>query len=477
MPTNVMRTQREYVMAVKNTAQEKLVSILESLNKQTNTIQIKEPLHGDVDFSDLRELGFGNIQTIELSEGEITNITGLPEKLKKLICPKNLLFNLDDLPKTLTHLNVEKNHISSLDLLELNELEVLNISFNQFANIDDLPISLLELYLQNNLLTFLDLHGLSQLKTLNVSDNKITVIENLPESVVTLLVDNNPSIEFRNSEIVPKPADSETSYEDNEQKLNYQSALHEYFKLKQKYENKTYEMKRNAYDDDDKKKEKKTRKEKREAVLKVKPKCVKCGRGVGTIFAKKNNRFTAICGDTKNPCKLDIQIFTGEYTPIQYLLVEMKEEVEDFKEAIIRQKLDTLFNYIDESESVERFKKAIEGFNDVNMLYKELNDKNNELYHNRDKKELIDKKKSDIFVLIEKIRVLLAEYKMKNEPEILKTAVQMQVEELLPEIRNLRILQYEVLEMVDETLIKYPVTLAKAENTFSEPPRVVKFIK
>jgi len=121
-------------------------------------------------------------------------------------------------------------------------------------------------------------------------------------------------------------------------------------------------------------------------VLSVKPQCVKCGRGVGTIFAKKNNRLTAICGDTKNPCRLDIQIFTGEYTPIQYLLYEMKDEIEDFKEAIIRQKLDTLFNYIDETESVERFKKEIEGFNELNHLYKELNDKNNELYHNRDKK-------------------------------------------------------------------------------------------
>ena len=471
MATNVMRTQREYVMAAKNTAQEKLVSILESLNKQTNTIQIREPLHGDVDFSNLREFGFGNIQTIEFSEGEITNITGLPENLKKLICPKNLLFKLDGLPKKLTHLNLERNHISSLDLLDLNELEVLNISFNQFAKIDDLSPSLLELYCQNNLLTFLDLHGLAQLKTLNVSDNKITVIENLPESVVTLLVDNNPSIEFRNTEVVPKPSDSDITYEDNEQKLNYQSALHEYFKLKQKYEDKTYSMKRAAYDKG------KTKKEKREAVLKVKPQCVKCGRGVGTIFAKKNNRFTAICGDTKNPCKLDIQIFTGEYNPIQYLLVEMKEEVEDFKEAIIRQKLDTLFNYMDESESIERFKKEIEGFNDVNVLYKELNDKNNELYHNRDKKDLIDKKESDIFVLIEQIRVLIAEYKKTGEHEILKTAVQKQVEELLPEVRNLRMLQYEVLEMVDDTLIKQPVTLAKSENTFSEPPRVVKFTK
>jgi len=472
MTTNVMRVQREYVMSAKNTAQAKLISILESLNKQTNTIQIREPLHGDVDFSDLREFGFGNIENIEFAEGEITNITGLPENLKKLVCPKNLLVNLVDLPVGLEHLDVTRNLISSLDLLELNRLATLNISFNQFTEIEDLPPCLLELYCQNNLLTYLNLEGLVQLKTLNVSNNKITVIENLPETVVTLLVDNNPSIEFRNTPAVPKPAHGD-SEEDGEshRKLEYQDALNEYFKLKQKYDEKTYKLKRTAYDRAE------TKKEKRAAVLSVKPQCVKCGRGVGTIFAKKNNRFTAICGDTKNPCRLDIQIFTGEYTPIQYLLYEMKDEIEDFKEAIIRQKLDTLFNYINEAESVERFKKEIEGFNELNHMYKELNDKNNELYYNRDKKDLMDRKESDIFVLIEKIRVLLGEYKKTNNPEILRTAVQMQVEELLPEVRNLRMLQYEVLEMDEGQLIKHPVVLGKAENTFSEAPRVVRFLK
>jgi hypothetical protein len=155
----------------------------------------------------------------------------------------------------------------------------------------------------------------------------------------------------------------------------------------------------------------------------------------------------------------------------------MKDEIENFKDAIIRQKLDTLFNYIDESESIARFKKEIEGFNKINILYKELNDKNNELFHNRDKKDKIDKKESDIFVLIEKIRVLLMEYKKEDNKEILKTAVQMQIEELLPEVRNLRMLQYEILEMEEGYLIKHPIVLSKTETTFNEPPRVVKFIK
>jgi len=159
--------------------------------------------------------------------------------------------NLVDLPVGLEHLDVTRNLISSLDLLELNRLATLNISFNQFTELEDLPPSLLELYCQNNLLTYLNLEGLAQLKTLNVSNNKITVIENLPEAVVTLLVDNNPSIEFRNTPAVPKPAQGEgegTGEGTGQRKLEYRDALNEYFKLKQKYDEKTYKLKRTAYD-------------------------------------------------------------------------------------------------------------------------------------------------------------------------------------------------------------------------------------
>jgi hypothetical protein len=471
MTTNILRTQREYVMSVNNTAQQKLNSILETLNKQTNVIQIKEPLHGDIDLSDLREFGFGNIETLEFVEGEITTILGLPPTLKKLVCPKNLLFFIDDLPPALVHLDLAQNHIETIDLLELNALEVLNLSSNKVTKLDHLPPTLLELHVQDNRLTFLDLQGLTQLKTLNVSENKITVIENLPETVVTLLVENNPAIEFRHAPAVPKPTDSDTHYEEHAQKMTYQSALQEYFKLKQKYEEKTSKMKHAAYD------RAKTKRDKKEAVLAVKPQCVKCGRAVGTIFAKKNNRFTAICGDTRNPCKLDIQIFTGEYNPISYALHEMKDEVENFKESIIRQKLDTLFNYAGENESIEKFKKEMEGLNRVNVIYKELNDVYTDLYHSRDKKDLMDRKESTIFVCIERIRVLLAQYKKDENAEVLKTTMQMQVEELFPEVRNLRMLQNEVMEMEEGCLIKHPVSLAKSEHTFNEPPRVIKFVK
>lgn len=468
-----MKVQREYVLATKNTAQRQLNSLLENLNKQSSVIQIREPLHGSVDFSNLRELGFGNILTIELAEGEITDIFNLPPNLTHLICPKNLLFSLDDLPGSLQYLDIQRNYLTTIDLLELNDLEYLNISHNQFEKLQHLPVRLKELYCEDNKLTFLDLHGLHGLKTLHISDNNITIIENLPEKLVSFQMDNNPSIEFRNTLIIPKPEGKEdaSEYEVNELNVNYMNSLSQYYKLKNAYEEKISKMKQSAYEKGE------TKKQKKHAVLGVKPQCITCKRPVGTIFSRKNNRLSAICGDAKNPCRLNIQLFTGDYTPISSMLYESREGVEDLKDTIIRQKLDTLFNYIGDAESIEYYKKELEAFHDFNTVFKSLSDTNNELYHSSHKNELTIKKRGEIFVIIERIRVLITEYKKGNNKEILKTAVQMQVEELLPEVRNLRMLENEILEMDNGELIKFPVILSKTESLTGEPPRVIKFLK
>ena len=281
--SNIMKVQREYVLATINTAQRQLNSILENLNKQTSVIQIREPLHGSIDFSNLRELGFGNILTIELAEGEITDILNLPPNLTRLVCPKNLLFSLDDLPSSLEHLEIPRNYLTKLDLLELNDLEYLNVSHNQLEKLENLPPRVKEIYCEDNHLTFLDLHGIHDLKILHISDNKITVIENMPEKIVSFQMENNPSIEFRNTPNIPMPEgkDEERDYEVNEQKINYITSLDQYYRLKNKYEAKISKDKQNVY------KKGETKKEKKHAVLSVKPQCITCQRPVGTIFSRQ----------------------------------------------------------------------------------------------------------------------------------------------------------------------------------------------
>jgi hypothetical protein len=80
----------------------------------------------------------------------------------------------------------------------------------------------------------------------------------------------------------------------------------------------------------------------------------------------------------------------------------------------------------------------------------------------------------------------LEEYEKTDNREVLKTAVQLQIDDLLPETRNLRLLQSEHMEINDTktkkgkteyALFKNDVALSKDDFTFGEPPRVIKFHK
>jgi len=84
----------------------------------------------------------------------------------------------------------------------------------------------------------------------------------------------------------------------------------------------------------------------------------------------------------------------------------------------------------------------------------------------------------------------LKEYEETENKEILKSAVYIQIKDLLPEIKNLRLLSNELMEMnydvviaggfgvlplMNYYLFKNEVALSKNDFTFGEPPRVLQF--
>ena len=493
--------KREETMEANNTAQARLADLLETANKTNKSLRITEKLHGDIDLSILKEQGAGNIRDIEFAEGgEITSIVGIPDSLERLSCQRNLLIELNHLPESMTHLEIEGNYLTDIDVSSLIELQVLNIAHNYLTHLSELPISLLELECNNNKLTDIDLRGLEELNRLIVSNNRITVIENLPDKIVDFQFDNNPTIEFRNSHRFTGTGDGDTSEDDDDEeeerkktKQNKKSkqqkktngytvpeAMREYFRLKQKYEESIKKGKKRIAKKLVSKSEltiQARAKIVKKGLQTFKPSCVKCGRPVGTIFTKKNHRFSAICGDIANACPLNIQIYVGDYTPVPYVLYDLHKEYEKLKEKLICQKLDTLFSYIGEAESVAVFKGEVESFSTFNEMLVELTKRNDELYHNAERDHQIVEKEGIIFRMIERIRTLLQEYKKESDPKILEAIVRMQKDDLYPEIQNLRLLKTEIMEMNGNRLVKLPVVLSKMEHTFGEESRVISFVK
>jgi hypothetical protein len=502
---NIIRDQREHIITNNNIGNTELANILENTNKQIESLVIKESLHGDLDFSIIKTMGFGLLTEITIQEGDVISISNLPEGLKKFTCSKNLLIELENLPKSIEELDVNNNYIEGFNIDYLKNLKVLNCSYNKIKELKLLPASIQEIYCENNnLLVSIHLGNVDQLNVLNISNTNVHIIYDYPEGVVDFKMENTPSIEFRNAtgNISLNDANKENIEEEIKKKQNYIEALDDYFLLKTNYEKRLLEAKRKLF------KNAVTKKMAKKSASNAKIPCIKCKRPVGTKFINNNNKYMAICGDTQNPCTLDIQIYTGELDMYKEQLYYIYQNIQEYKQNIICKKLDALFSFVSEDESIQSFKEELDNYNSETKIYTPLLNMHNDIYNNIDKSTLIDKKNEVIFRLKESIHKLLIDYKETNNKDFLRQAVLAQHKQLTPEFRNLRMLKYEVMEMdkqykqnqnentrillneiceleiakegntvTEYHLVQRPVALTKMEYSFHEDPRVIKFVK
>ncbi len=136
---SITNQQRENIIIENNTAQSRLLDILENYSRQSTNLTIQEQLHGDIDLSPLRESGFGLIDTIILGKGEITNIVNIPKGITSFTCAENLLKTIDNLPSSLSSLNLSGNIIEDINVSNLNNLQTLNLSHNKLTQLENLP--------------------------------------------------------------------------------------------------------------------------------------------------------------------------------------------------------------------------------------------------------------------------------------------------------------------------------------------------
>ena len=474
---NIIDDQIKDVIENNNRAQAQFENLLNDYSKDTSEIIVKEPLYGELDLSVLVVNGFLQVKKIIIEEGKVTNIENIPHKLpmiRILHCTNNLLKNVENLPTSLEELNLNGNELAEIDISVLDNLKILSLNNNRLTTLENFPETLEEFHATSNQLTQLNFANVPSLKVVNISDNNILRIENLPESVNELNMENNPDIEFVNSSI---PIQPKNGYRGSKKRMDVYDALDKYFKLENKYK-KNQERARTTT-------ETKTKPEK--------PKCVNCERNVGTKFFKKNQHYMAICGDETSPCDLQIDIFMGEYSSVDELMEVFKETTEELKVNIIKQKLDTLFNYTSEEESVENFKQTLEQYNADSEIYKGILDEYNLHMNNDVTKQLIAKYDNDIYKITEKMKVLVNEFKETNNKQLLTDATNMQLKELNPLVKKRRELAYPIMEMNHYTtekkqierddiygneydeLFQYPITLDKLTSSSGTEASVIKF--
>lgn len=475
---NIIYEQRNSIIDTANTAQERIVHLLESLNKRNDELTIREPLSGDVDLSILSTEGFGAIKKIQFAKGDITSITNIPDGVEHLECSDNLIVSVENLPGSLISLRIDHNYLTTIDVSYLKQLELLHVSHNKITVIENLPPSLVEIRCENNELERMNLSGLTKLRTLHISNNRITLIENLPTEIVDFRMENTPTIEFRNAQHIPGAINDRD--EKIRKKQAYNDALHEYYRIKRKYQADNHALKRKVYE------RAPTKRMARHAMNTVQMPCIKCKRKVGTSFSTTADKHVALCGDSQNPCPLNIQIYRGEFVNYEYYLKSFQESSQSLHEAIIRQKLDALFSYIDEDESLKIYKNELEAYNIDSGVYKELLDFHNNLYNNEQKIMSMEKKTGELFRLIEQSRSLIDDYERTGKNETLKLAMEIQIQQIIPETRNLRMLKHEIMEMKhneisanrsEHVLFQFPTRLSNLDFQMGEPPRVIQFVR
>lgn len=436
---NFILKEYENIVKNNNTAQLQLINILENTPKNINELIISEVLHGNLDFSILEEKGFKQLKSIIFSnKGEVTQIIGLPSHIEKLHCNDQFLLQMTHLPGNLHELNCKNNHIQHIDLSKCTKLKILQISNNHIETIEQLPSSVEELYCNDNQIKSLNLIHMTNLRVLHTSNNKTIIIIGLPPSVVDFVSENNPHIEIKNC-----ADDPPTNERAEQQQHNYLERLNEYFALKQKYDTKLHEDKRKFFLK--KKKALSTKKPLKQPNLVIK--CINCGKVGGTIFNFHKRKYTAVCGNTTQPCNLNIEIYASNFFNNNEFLNITKDSLEEVKNLVICKKMDAIFNYTSKSVASQSFKNLINEYEEHNKMFNELLEKHNDIYYGEVRRKCIEDKTTQIFEIILAIKTLLNEYSKTNNLNILKTAVEIQVKELFPEIHNLRMLKYEVMEM------------------------------
>jgi len=225
--------------------------------------------------------------------------------------------------------------------------------------------------------------------------------------------------------------DSETQKERDNQILN------KYYSLKNEYDTKYNDYKKNLL-----KNKTLDMKEKKKELLKHKRKCIKCGKKDGTIFINTNEILEVKCGDISSPCDLKIKIEKNLYDYIPEGIKDTSSTINDIKTEIIKNKLDLLFQYSNENDVLTLFKKQSSELNEFMEYYNELITIDINLHH--DSKKKIELKNMNITKneLLEQIKELLDIYKKEKNNSAIKDIISIYKNDLYPLISQENLIKY-----------------------------------
>jgi len=220
--------------------------------------------------------------------------------------------------------------------------------------------------------------------------------------------------------------------------------------------------------------------EKKQKFKELVPMCVNCKKPGGTIFqidAKNKNEgpfLIATCG-ANPPCKLNIKIDRGRWENLRISEENAAQEVNKLQTQIIETKLNLLFNYKTEDETVLNFTKLKNLLNVYSKSLLQLREQYINVINSPEKKVELKNLTSDLFIETTKLNDLNKKYNDSKEPGLIREMVEAYVSLLRPLANKIRETRYkysgiEVNEEDDYLLIQLPYTL---EELYVVPTKVI----
>ena len=261
--------------------------------------------------------------------------------------------------------------------------------------------------------------------------------------------------------------------------MSIDDALHEYYKLKDLYDEK-YEIKKSSVLSD----ETMSIQQKRTEIAKFKRarKCIICKQTGGTIFTDLNRTLKAVCGCVATPCGLNIEIAKGKIENIGELMAATYSKIEIIKDNIIKYKLDLLFRYITDEQLVQKFGEAKKELDTYLVQYEKLYDKYIDVTINPQNIEELKKYNAELYTYIGQTKQLMNEFKATGENEKIRTVIEIYLTNIVPLTKKIRDTTYVYNNVeYDENTKEYRLIQKKysikSMEVDIEHPQVISFTK
>ena len=224
--------------------------------------------------------------------------------------------------------------------------------------------------------------------------------------------------------------------------IDFDTAVSRYYKLKHDYQKQINKVVKELYNNSSL-----TMQEKHQKFLETKKKCIKCGKSGGTIFSETTNLLTAKCGNTESPCRLDIQLEKATYNNIIDVMELENKQVNNYKNNIITTKLDYMFGFKNQAETLQKFEELKNDLVKIVKSYQEHTQKYIDTIYNLTNISKINSLNYQLDSNILSFKDLIDNFNKEGDIQYIKDAVELYVNTIKIINTELNSLRYKLQEI------------------------------